>query len=101
MTVRPLTAQDPRDVLAEAYANCSKLCFLSQVQSEVRVHHLWPALTLAGGVLLLLAGGLIAVRGRRWAGLSSSYDAPTAAPAAPVTDKGVWDALDRGDDPTA
>ena len=58
-------------------------------------------LGLLGGLLLLGAGGLAVVRGRRWGGLGASYDAPGAPPPPPVTEKAVWDALDRGDDPTA
>ena len=62
---------------------------------------LGPLLVLVGAALLLVAG-LIAVRqGGGWTGLGSSYEAPGAAPEPPVTEKGVWDALDRGDDPTA
>jgi uncharacterized membrane protein (TIGR02234 family) len=61
----------------------------------------WAWLALAGGVLLALSGLLVTVRGRRWAALSSSYSPPAArAVEPPVTDKGVWDALDRGEDPT-
>lgn len=61
----------------------------------------WAWLALAGGAVLTLGGLLVAVRGRRWGGLSSSYEAPGGPPPEPVTHKGVWDALDRGDDPTA
>lgn len=57
--------------------------------------------TLAGGVALVAAGLLTSVRGGRWEGMGASYDAPGGDPEPPVTDKGVWDALDRGDDPTA
>lgn len=57
---------------------------------------IWPYLTLAGGVLLAATGILVAMRGPRWAGLSAKYDAP-AAP----KDGDLWDALDRGEDPTA
>ncbi len=72
----------------------------------------WPWVTGAGAVLVVLAGALVAVRGRRWAALSATYDAPGSAPApaepapaegtgdGPAPDKAVWDALDRGDDPT-
>jgi uncharacterized membrane protein (TIGR02234 family) len=60
----------------------------------------WPWVASAGALLVLLAGGLTVWRGRAWAGLGSSYDAPGAAPEPAVTDKAVWDALDRGDDPT-
>ncbi|MGZ6793314.1 MAG: Trp biosynthesis-associated membrane protein, partial [Mycobacteriales bacterium] len=62
----------------------------------------WAWLAVAGGLLLVASGALVAVRGRGWAALSSSYQPPAArAEQAPVTDKGVWDALDRGEDPTA
>ena len=58
----------------------------------------WP--TLAGGVVLGLSGALVAVRGRKWAALSSSYQVPAARAQEPASDKAVWDALDRGEDPT-
>ena len=62
-------------------------------------HGSW--LTLVGGLLLAMSGLLVTLRGRRWAALSSTYEAPAArAEAPPATDKGAWDALDRGEDPT-
>jgi uncharacterized membrane protein (TIGR02234 family) len=68
----------------------------------VASHPVWGWVTLVGGALLFFGGLLVAARGRRWAALSSSYENPSArAEAAPVTDKGVWDALDEGHDPTA
>jgi hypothetical protein len=61
----------------------------------------WAWLTVAGGVVLALSGVLVAVRGRKWAALSPSYDAPALrSDEPPATDKAVWDALDRGEDPT-
>lgn len=65
----------------------------------------WPVLALAGALLLVAAGALVAVRGRRWSALSARYDAP-AGPRAPQAveqpaDKALWDELDRGEDPTA
>ena len=66
---------------------------------------LWPYVTALGGLLLALAGLLVMLRGPRWAGLGRRYDAPTAAPApepaAPVAERDLWEALDRGEDPTA
>jgi uncharacterized membrane protein (TIGR02234 family) len=70
----------------------------------------WPWLAVAGGVLLALAGALTVVRGPAWAALSARYDAPGAergasgartagAPRDP--DVVHWEALDRGEDPTA
>ncbi len=75
----------------------------SLVPAPTAVHRTaLPLLTLAGGVLLLLAGLLTLVRGRSWAGLGARYEAPAARPVVEApTDKGTWDALDRGEDPTA
>jgi uncharacterized membrane protein (TIGR02234 family) len=75
---------------------------------RVEVRGAWPALFLAGGAAALAAGTLAIVRGRRWAAMGERYEAPGgAAPArsdgpAPARDDatGLWDALDRGEDPT-
>jgi hypothetical protein len=66
----------------------------------------WPLLSIAGGALVLASGVVALARGRRWAAMGARYDAPTArakahaaaGPDAPPT--AIWDALDRGDDPT-
>ncbi|MFI7223654.1 Trp biosynthesis-associated membrane protein [Nonomuraea angiospora] len=66
---------------------------------------LWPAVTAAGAVLVI-AGGIVAiVRGGRWAGMSARYDRGAdggagKARAEVKDDRALWDALDRGDDPT-
>ena len=69
--------------------------------AKVRVARGWPSLAVVGGFAVLASGALAAARGHLWAGLGSSYEAPGGPVEEPVTDKGVWDALDRGDDPTA
>jgi uncharacterized membrane protein (TIGR02234 family) len=56
----------------------------------------WPYITLAGGALLAATGVLVAARGPSWAGLSTKYDAPSRPP----TEGDLWDAMDRGEDPT-
>ena len=69
----------------------------------------WPLVTAAAGALVAAAGTLIAVRGPHWAGLGRRYDAPSvAAPsgARRPAERGpaqrrLWEALDRGEDPTA
>lgn len=67
----------------------------------------WPYVTLAGGVLVALAGALTLVRGRSWTGLSNRYERNTSASAsAPSpsadepTSRDLWDAINRGTDPT-
>jgi hypothetical protein len=56
----------------------------------------WPVLCGAGGLLVLAAGLLTLARGRRWVQMGPKYDAPGAAEREP----GLWEALDRGEDPT-
>ncbi|MFJ1645185.1 TIGR02234 family membrane protein [Streptomyces sp. NPDC088258] len=82
-------------------------------------HTAWPYVTAAGSVLILLAGLLALVYGRKWPGMSGRYERPGAGaagaatgPAArgraarrtPVVDpdrpEDLWKALDRGEDPT-
>jgi uncharacterized membrane protein (TIGR02234 family) len=61
-----------------------------------------------GGLVLLAAGALTVVRGRHWPGMSSRYETPAARASRETasvreqstTPKGLWDALDRGEDPT-
>jgi uncharacterized membrane protein (TIGR02234 family) len=75
----------------------------------------WPLLAALGGLALLAAGVGVLLRSRRWPAMSARYDRPTGnAPAAappaprvppervgPQRPDAVWDALDRGHDPTA
>ncbi len=61
----------------------------------------WWSAALAGAVLLALVGAILAVRGPRWSALSSRYEPPAATKVATPGDAGTWDALDRGEDPTA
>jgi len=65
----------------------------------------WPGAALLGGALLALGGLVVVARGGRWATLSARYEAPAARAAAPAAaprpEVAAWDALDRGEDPTA
>jgi uncharacterized membrane protein (TIGR02234 family) len=80
----------------------------------------WPVLCAIGGAFVV-AGGVTAARlGHRWPGMSSRYERrpapsretkpgdrsePSAAagpePLQPADHRAAWEALDRGDDPTA
>jgi uncharacterized membrane protein (TIGR02234 family) len=63
----------------------------------------WPWVAGVGGVVIAAAGLLTVVRGRGWPGLSSRYDRRRpSGPADPggADRRGMWEALDRGDDPT-
>lgn len=56
----------------------------------------WSWLTVTGGVLVAVGGGVIAVYGHRWPTPRRDYRAtPAAAPG-----RDPWTALDRGEDPT-
>ncbi len=66
----------------------------------------WPAVAVAGGVVVLLAGLAVVVTGRAWptsrrygGGVRMAADGSTPGPA---SDRAVdaWDDLSRGDDPT-
>lgn len=63
-----------------------------------------PWIAVLGGLVVTVAGTLVAVRGRRWSSMSRRYDAPAAradaAPTAEPVDRELWEALDRGEDPT-
>jgi uncharacterized membrane protein (TIGR02234 family) len=63
----------------------------------------WPSVTAAGGLLVAAAGGLTVLRGRSWPAMGQRYEtpgAPGAAPAQPAGERSLWEALDRGEDPT-
>jgi uncharacterized membrane protein (TIGR02234 family) len=80
---------------------------VSGAVSHLSVSPYWLVAVL-GGVIVALAGLVTVVRGRGWPGMSARYDNPAgraervreerAAQAASA--KGLWDALDRGEDPT-
>ncbi|MFG1944496.1 Trp biosynthesis-associated membrane protein [Nonomuraea sp. NPDC048826] len=61
----------------------------------------WPVLGGLGALLILAGGVLAVVRGGRWTGMSDRYDRAAARPRVQADgDRALWDALDRGDDPT-
>jgi uncharacterized membrane protein (TIGR02234 family) len=61
---------------------------------------LWNA---AAGLLVFVAGVLVAARGQAWPGLSRRFQRAGKGPAQDErpTSQQSWDALDRGEDPTA
>ncbi|MEV4825889.1 Trp biosynthesis-associated membrane protein [Micromonospora sp. NPDC049274] len=74
----------------------------------------WPALCLLGGLLAAVGGGWTALRGGGWPAMGARYERPartvtesgppTVAPPSPMVGRRTteaWDALDRGEDPTA
>jgi membrane protease YdiL (CAAX protease family) len=62
----------------------------------------WPWVTLVAGVLGAGCGLLAVARSAPWPSLGRRYEsAPATAKNGPLTDVGMWDRLDEGDDPTA
>ena len=86
-----VTAAQDTDVVREA----------GGAEGESTRRTVWPYACLLGGLAILAAGLFVAVRGRRWAALGRRYDAPATQAAEPAPERDLWEALDRGDDPTA
>lgn len=61
----------------------------------------WWILAAAAGVVAAVAFGVVAVAGGGWQGMGARYDAPRAAARQKDPTVAAWEALDRGDDPTA
>lgn len=70
----------------------------------------WPVVAIVGALFIVYGGGLAALRGLGWPSMGSRYERP-AAPLSPAEDQpqyigpsasdvAMWDALDRGEDPT-
>ncbi|MFJ4436471.1 TIGR02234 family membrane protein [Streptomyces sp. NPDC088923] len=68
----------------------------------------WPWVSTGAGALLLLAGVLALLHGRRWPAMSGRYERGSAAPRPrtparaldPDRPEDLWKAIDRGEDPT-
>jgi hypothetical protein len=64
----------------------------------------WSLAATLGGVLVGAAGTLTLVHGRTWPAMAARYERPAPTPSGsskrPVSKADLWDALDRGDDPT-
>ncbi|MFD7612507.1 TIGR02234 family membrane protein [Streptomyces sp. NPDC059828] len=78
----------------------------SDAAAEALTHTVWPFVTAGGGLLILLAG-LLALRfGRSWPAMSGRYEREGGSPrkprqaADPDRPEELWKALDRGEDPT-
>jgi len=61
----------------------------------------WPILTLVCGLLVAGAGALAVRFGAGWPVMSSRYERPARRQVNTDDSASVWDALDRGEDPTA
>jgi hypothetical protein len=62
----------------------------------------WPLVAGMAGLVVAASGGLTVARGRDWPGMAARYERVhrPASPSGPRTGSQMWDALDRGEDPT-
>ncbi|MFD5425083.1 TIGR02234 family membrane protein [Streptomyces sp. NPDC127084] len=79
----------------------------SDAAAEALTHTVWPYVTAGGGLLILIAGLLALRYGTSWPAMSGRYEREGAAPrkarqgaADPDRPEELWKALDRGEDPT-
>ncbi|MFE9958702.1 Trp biosynthesis-associated membrane protein [Micromonospora sp. NPDC005299] len=77
--------------------------------TESGVSRQWPALVLAGGLVLVAGGLFTALRGGDWPAMGARYERRAERPAGPAGEdrpavergtRDAWEALDRGEDPT-
>jgi uncharacterized membrane protein (TIGR02234 family) len=61
----------------------------------------WWLVALIGGLLAVGAGAATVIHAARWSAMGEKYDAPTAPKPGRDPAAVAWDALDRGEDPTA
>jgi uncharacterized membrane protein (TIGR02234 family) len=63
----------------------------------------WPWVAVFAGVLAVATGVFAAIASGPWPSMGRRYESgrPSAAKDGPLTDVGIWDRLDEGDDPTA
>jgi uncharacterized membrane protein (TIGR02234 family) len=115
VAVRALVHLSPpsqADVLALLDARGPVVGLRSDTAAAARTHPLWPVLAACGG-LALCAGGLVTLlRSRAWPAMSGRYDRAGTRPAGTAgggtaagaartaSNHDLWDALDRGEDPT-
>jgi len=71
-------------------------------------HAFFPVLLGFGGLLIGYAGGCALLRGASWPALGRRYERPATEPVEYIerggpsrSDVAMWDALDRGEDPTS
>jgi uncharacterized membrane protein (TIGR02234 family) len=60
----------------------------------------WPWVTALGGLIAALVGALTVARGRGWPAMGRRYEVAPATAPVKRDETSMWDALDRGDDPT-
>jgi uncharacterized membrane protein (TIGR02234 family) len=92
-----VSTQRARTLVADRHSTVD----VSRAVPHVATHPLWPALTIACGLLATACGALVAWRGHTWSVLSARYETGPPRAADPMKAAAtLWSALDRGEDPT-
>jgi hypothetical protein len=61
----------------------------------------WPVLAAAGGLAVAATGALTITRSARWPAMGARYERPARTRSQAAGPEQLWQALDRGEDPTA
>ncbi len=64
------------------------------------VNAVWPTLCVIGAVLVVAAAVITVLQGRHWPAMGARYERVTTV-ASTDSAPGMWDAIDRGQDPTS
>ena len=62
---------------------------------------IWPAVTVLAAVAVVLIAGWAVRDGAGWPAMSARYDRDAKRTPVPDAPEALWDALDRGEDPTS
>jgi uncharacterized membrane protein (TIGR02234 family) len=101
-SISAVGASRARDLVRE---HQPRVTLSDTVVPHVTTHAIWGVLSIVAALLVVAAGLLIAVLGGHWATMSARYERATAEPdpeqARILADRSLWNALDRGEDPTS
>jgi uncharacterized membrane protein (TIGR02234 family) len=104
----PVNADQARQIVMEKHPSVT---FDLPAAPSVDVHPIWGIATCVCGALIVVAGLLISWRGGTWGGMSTRYSRPAPTEEAPIDPEAqqaaeakanlaLWNAIERGDDPT-
>jgi hypothetical protein len=62
--------------------------------------NVWWIVACLGGLTVMITGVLTVLRGRRWPALGRRYERATPSDVTPSSATEMWDAMNRGEDPT-
>lgn len=90
-----------RGILRRMLGGLLVLAGAAVVPGALTVSGGWPVLAAAGGLAVVAAGTVTIARGTRWPSMGARYERPAQTRDRPADPARLWQALDRGEDPTA